>query len=1590
MAEYEIKVEEIEDEKVEMLSEEEYEIEAEEIENEKVETLSEEEYEIEAEEIEGEKVETLSEEEYEVKAEEVLPFDSSDSGTMNHALLNNREIPNQHPITAIEGLREELDEIKTLKEEFSNQYGHADYYLWEDGGDEDDERIGYFVSVCDGDSTKIKLGAEGEILGVIVDTAGFIGNKVDAVQTKCNTCGLIMNEHKTICANTECQSTDVSYVRQARYGLVATSGIVSVHCESDVKQGDYVMPNSDGIAAKVQNNYGYNVIEISSKYGESCAVIDLGSLKSGAYNLGIAVDEIEKRVSTNEKNIVAAVNTANAAHQQSLENKNISDEAAQKASEALQKADDTANSTTDAIGEISKTTQRAEAVAQQARAIADSAITEATTLGNAAYNRANDAWAIADDIKETAYSLCAKIDKYSVGEYSQAYGLTLEQTQSILKPGFIYVPTSHEAFSGTKSHEESYSYTDEEGNTQKLVRSFTPGYLYQWDLSGGQYGWVTVDKDFDKTSETEGDETSPTNTSTMAVYFSDTEIEIGSGNEYGYWYTNADVVYDISGKTDTYEPYTLYHWEDDHWLAVATLKGNTSNRMVSEIYQTTNEIMATVINPRGGIAGFNAKLTDTDAKVNSIASWPTDDGKHNMAVLEPRADDDGSYMVLAAVTEADDGTSKVTELSGAKIVLSDSDSGSFIKFDADNINFTATADYSVLADNITLKANQLDFGGDGTEKITIDADNINFTGQKLNINVGAANIIGGRNLAHSGVISHTGITVNSTTDNGSKKGWKLTKSSAYDGTKISEDVLISEETYTLSYSFKGVEGVLENIGGHSDNFTFSKIVLDEEQISSLTAYGAGISLGEDGSESRPFNEHNVVLTFTVNAAETTKSEDKNIYIQPNRGQGTAITYELWNIKLERGDKATNWTPAPEDMATSAELKVLSNEISAKVSSQGDSGKGFGWSLDENGFYLKQYTEENTDGENVFEVKEDGDARIGGWEITKNAIEKTDGDGNSLVGMYSGDDENMQYASLIDEKRKAPVRFYAGKGGERSERKQTLTFAPFSAKKKLEQTITLSKEEQVFYKIIAVECPSQKKEFSGGTVEETIEITTGKKATSGISAYYGQSTQTLLPTWVTAEPKMTATDGTDILAYQPSITYLGHGKVLITAYSGEQGKVVNVKVTIVYDTVNETLEPELSFDDTMVSVAFTPQTTGVYSIDVHYTVENNGNFRVLEDGSLYAKNASIQGTIMAEAGNIGAFEITDEGLESDYIKLNATQIYFPKQSQLNLNNKVRIHTATPSGGSETSYITTVNDTDFVIQNNSGAGIRFAKDDTTVTTTVTLTISGPSMSSDATGGVVYRDYYTEGLSGYYKAYWDYTCSLNMFLAYPLDISFKLQCYNQYSCKNVTKTVNCTIPAYTTSASFTFLIDEKSRDNEYIYYPSNDNITTGIGFTDISKVNEISQIIDEYSSKNNSLYSLGHFLPTDDSCALGSESNVWGTLHIRTATQSNSDARLKNSITDIPVEFDDLFDDLKPVSYKFNDGTSGRKHLGFIAQDVKRSLEALDIDTRDFAALCIPADSESYMSIRYMELIALNTLQIQKLKKRVAELEEKLQND
>ena len=586
---------------------------------------------------------------------------------LRHSLLHERELHDQHPIMAITGLRQELDNIEALQVVYSNEKGFATYYMWEDENSLQEIRTGSFVTICE-DRNKIRICTENDdVLGVIVDAAAFIGGQDDIV-------------------------------RDYKYGLVVNSGVVAVRCELPVDVGDCVISNNYGFAQRSSDNCGYKVSALENINGVIYAIITLNIPVNSVRSLSSRIDNFDVRMGNAEKNIISAINVATEAYHKANEVDEVSEEAIKNALEALGKA----NEVVDQTAQLESSITSANEAAMQARAIAESAAVSAESIRQEAVKTANEATSNVNDLIkeleplttwETEYgtgaeylaqyikdglatkvevqtvetmtennksaietnaesfqTLVSSIDKYSVGEYSQAYGLTREQATSILKVGMIYIPTEH---TKGKSHSETYVYIDEEGSEQKLIQEFTPGYYYTWD--GDK--WI--------------ESVSP------LVTFA-TDVPVGS-SVLEYWYLDAETA------PDGYEAHALYIWKDEQWEKVNILDGNVNNRLTSIIKQTADGVALEVTNARGDAATLGARLKDTESEVQSLVSWATDpDGnQYNLATIKQTADDAGASIAQVVKSVGANG-----EVTSASIIQAINNDKSSILLEADHINIT--------------------------------------------------------------------------------------------------------------------------------------------------------------------------------------------------------------------------------------------------------------------------------------------------------------------------------------------------------------------------------------------------------------------------------------------------------------------------------------------------------------------------------------------------------------------------------------------------------------------------------------------------------------------------------------------------------------------------------------------------------------------------------------------------------------------------------------------------------------------------------------------------------------------------------------
>ena len=99
-------------------------------------------------------------------------------------------------------------------------------------------------------------------------------------------------------------------------------------------------------------------------------------------------------------------------------------------------------------------------------------------------------------------------------------------------------------------------------------------------------------------------------------------------------------------------------------------------------------------------------------------------------------------------------------------------------------------------------------------------------------------------------------------------------------------------------------------------------------------------------------------------------------------------------------------------------------------------------------------------------------------------------------------------------------------------------------------------------------------------------------------------------------------------------------------------------------------------------------------------------------------------------------------------------------------------------------------------------------------------------------------------------------------------------------------------------------------------------------------------------------------DGNINLGASNHRFATVFAKTGSINTSDRNEKNTIADIdPEQAEKLIMGLKPSTFKFNDGTSGRTHWGIISQDIEELLPQIGMTDMDFAGFIKSPKTEDY---------------------------------
>ena len=531
-------------------------------------------------------IDVQEQEPYVIEVEEAFAS-NVENDELNHALLNNRDESDQHPIRAITDLQNILNDIQSLKGTlYASSGGLSEFRKWADENPSWDNRSGYFVSIVNNGEIAICNKEANDVYGVTVSSSAFCGYQ-----------------------------EDINKSGNPLYVMVCLVGNVNVRIREDSKivAGDYVVADNYGYAIGSESNVGFKVLSVGTDpvldHYASIALVPqndnvgrvmekLNDANSEISNVIIQLGKMEDSLIEVERNSSNAIKVAKDAKgltdilDEAIGNMGlklesvikIADQAKDFANQAMNdaatiytEAVSTANSAKEqsesVLGDIQDLQKNLEPLAKWSEgdnegiagfvAQSNADRTQLSTLVSAMYGNGTDVIGVIQQIDKNEASiqhLVAHADKYSVGPYSLTYRLTYAEAVGIMRDGHIYVATvEHTETLGEDSYE------------------FKSGGVYQWHTENEKSMWLDTGK-------------------VVAFYTTETTgINID------------DLWYCLGGIRDEnnqliYHPETLYRWDGAQWISVATIDGNLQARTLGLVKQTANELTSTYTNLRGDVS----------------------------------------------------------------------------------------------------------------------------------------------------------------------------------------------------------------------------------------------------------------------------------------------------------------------------------------------------------------------------------------------------------------------------------------------------------------------------------------------------------------------------------------------------------------------------------------------------------------------------------------------------------------------------------------------------------------------------------------------------------------------------------------------------------------------------------------------------------------------------------------------------------------------------------------------------------------------------------------------------------------------------
>lgn len=309
-----------------------------------------------------------------------------------------------------------------------------------------------------------------------------------------------------------------------------------------------------------------------------------------------------------------------------------------------------------------------------------------------------------------------------------------------------------------------------------------------------------------------------------------------------------------------------------------------------------------------------------------------------------------------------------------------------IKQNSEAIALRATKTEVTEAANATLKSAKT--YADAQIKVTADSINQNVTKKFDDLQ------IGGRNLILNGKgDKKAGFFKNFTTVTDEYSEFTLTSQKTYVNIDIGGGFLLGCRDYTVGEQVTWSYDIMYTAWNFPSGTYHNELWMGQKYTNAssgetatgvwtdVTSHGLPV-VGQNGCELNKWFHVKKTLTITEQASSNVGTAASIQFYNSNANVAASFTARLKNVKLERGNKATDWTPAPEDYLTSDEttdkITEIRQEVNSNIEQTGEAIKS--------SVYEKVYLKDDVD-TLLSSVNTEVEQTKTSWQVTFNQLVK---------------------------------------------------------------------------------------------------------------------------------------------------------------------------------------------------------------------------------------------------------------------------------------------------------------------------------------------------------------------------------------------------------------------------------------------------------------------------------------------------------------------------------------------------------------------------------------------------------------------------